>query len=499
MHYRRLRGNIGVAWPAADDPKFIADILAKAAEFQAPNGGMAYFVPDNQRVSQYLSAYTATAFNWLKKQGYPVDAKVEARLADYLAGFLSMKDDTHESYIPASGRMATRAVALAALAENGRAKLSDADRFAPYLPEMSILGKSYYLAALTRLNAGEAQVGKAAEALLSHANITAGKYSLHEGANGLFSRYMLASATRENCMAVSALLAARGMAGQAIGDAPMKLVRSILDARKQKARWNNTQENLFCLNALADFSEAYESQASGSLALTAQVGAQEVRADLAAKPLDKTLPFAASDIGAAKTVKLAKTGAGAAYYTVAVQYAKKSGFDKPVGAGLELRREYMVKRGGSLHLLEPSGRLKKGEVVLVNLYLSVPAARSFVVVSDPVPGGLEPVNRDLATASGVDDDGAGVDMPASSWFFRNDDWQGFDAASSAFYHKEVKHDAVRFYSEYLAQGNYRLTYAAQAIADGAFAAPPALAQEMYDEDVYGRGASARLVIDESAD
>ena len=38
----------------------------------------------------------------------------------------------------------------------------------------------------------------------------------------------------------------------------------------------------------------------------------------------------------------------------------------------------------------------------VDLYLSVPAARNFVVVDDPVPGGLEPVNRDLATTSEVD-------------------------------------------------------------------------------------------------
>ena len=43
-----------------------ADTLKQAAGFQAPNGGMVYWVPVNARVSPFLSAYTALAFNWLR-------------------------------------------------------------------------------------------------------------------------------------------------------------------------------------------------------------------------------------------------------------------------------------------------------------------------------------------------------------------------------------------------------------------------------------------------
>ena len=41
-------------------------------------------------------------------------------------------------------------------------------------------------------------------------------------------------------------------------------------------------------------------------------------------------------------------------------------------------------------------------MVRVDIFLSLPAAGNFVVVDDPIPGGLEPVNRDLATASMID-------------------------------------------------------------------------------------------------
>ena len=40
-------------------------------------------------------------------------------------------------------------------------------------------------------------------------------------------------------------------------------------------------------------------------------------------------------------------------------------------------------------------RIKRGELVRVDLFVSLPTPRHFVVVDDPVPGGLEPVNRDF--------------------------------------------------------------------------------------------------------
>ena len=124
--------------------------------------------------------------------------------------------------------------------------------------------------------------------------------------------------------------------------------------------------------------------------------------------------------------------------------------------------------------------------------------RRFVVVDDPVPGGLEPVNRDLATASTVDADEAVLALPPDSFYFEYDDWHSFSASRIGFYHKELRHDSARFHSEYLPAGRYHLSYTAQAIADGQFAIPPLHAEEMYDPDVYGRGRAAVLEVGTSA-
>jgi uncharacterized protein YfaS (alpha-2-macroglobulin family) len=83
----------------------------------------------------------------------------------------------------------------------------------------------------------------------------------------------------------------------------------------------------------------------------------------------------------------------------------------------------------------------------------------------------------------------------SIWFSRKD-WYEFNAEFWSFYHKEIRHDSVRFYSDYLPAGNYHLSYVAQAISEGEFAMLPVHAEEMYDPDVHGKGGFGKLIVDD---
>jgi len=138
-------------------------------------------------------------------------------------------------------------------------------------------------------------------------------------------------------------------------------------------------------------------------------------------------------------------------------------------------------------------------LIRVDLFVDLPAARNFVVVDDPVPGGLEPVNRDLATASTVDADEGQFQAAGGSFWFKYSDWSEYGVALWSFYHQELRHDCARFYSDYLPAGHYHLSYAAQAIASGEFSSPPAKAEEMYDPDVYGRSLPGQLVVHDPND
>ena len=83
-----------------------------------------------------------------------------------------------------------------------------------------------------------------------------------------------------------------------------------------------------------------------------------------------------------------------------------------------------------------------------------------------------------------------------SFWFKFSDWQDFGISRWSFYHQEIRHDSVRFYSDYLPAGNYHLSYAAQAIATGAFSALPTMAAEMYDPDVFGKTEALKLNVSE---
>jgi alpha-2-macroglobulin len=498
-HYKNLKAYLPdtLRWNGGE--VLPQETLDQAASFQAPNGGMAYFIAQDQYVDPYLSAYTAIAFNWLRKDGYTVPEQVETRLQTYLSNLLK-NNDVPDFY--SEGMTATiRAVALAALAERGKADLADLERYEPHVKSMSLFGKSYFLQAALAIKGGEKYAPAVAKMILAASNETGGKFVFSEVWDDSYAR-ILASPIRENCAVLDAFTAYGERSGgdKLVGDVPFKLVRAITQDRKNRDHWENTQENMFCMNALIDFARVYEKDKPSMTVSAAMDGERFGEAtfkdlrDSAAK-LDR--PSRTGDAGRSTAVTIERQGTGRLYYATRLAYALPMELTKPANAGIEVRREYSVERNGAWVLLDAKTPVTRGELVRVDLYLSVPAARNFVVLDDAVPGGLEPVNRDLATSSEVDARKGDFSAAGGSFWFKFSDWIDFGVSRWSFYHKEIRHNSVRFYSDYLPAGNYHLSYAAQAIATGSFSALPAIAQEMYDPDVYGKTDALTLKVNEA--
>jgi hypothetical protein len=164
--------------------------------------------------------------------------------------------------------------------------------------------------------------------------------------------------------------------------------------------------------------------------------------DVRAGALELTRPIGAKDPGREATLKIEKQGPGRLYYAARLLYSPLQLKTERINSGIEVKREYSVERGGEWVLLKDPMTLRPGELVPVDLYLSLPAPRNFVVVDDPVPGGLEPVNRDLATASQVDAEKAEVRRSRDSFWFTRDDWFAFESSHWSFYHRELRHHAA---------------------------------------------------------
>lgn len=493
-HFKNLHDYLPAdfTWEEAD--KLPQEMLKDAASFQAPNGGMGYWLGENIHVDPYLSAYTALAFNWLRQSGYQVPADVESKLHGYLQNLL--RQDIMPDFYSAGMASSVRAVALAALAPSGQVKLDDIKRYQPHVKEMALFGKSFYLQAALALNA-PADISKSVVTdILSHSNQSAGKFQFTEEKDDGYVR-ILATPLRENCAILSSLAkaAANDNYKAAVGDIPEKLVRFITQSRGKRDHWENTQENIFCLNGLTDYVRVYEAT-KPDLTATVRDSVQQIGQaafhDLREPAIKVGRPLTAADLDKDQALTIERSGQGRVYYNAQVNYAPKSDFAKGADAGIELVREYSIKQGKAWKLLGKDDTLKPGDVVRVDLFVNLPAARNFVVVDDPVPGGLEPVNRDLATASKADDDAAAFDQQGGSWWFKFNDWAEYGGSNWNFYHKELRHDAARFYADYLPAGHYHLSYAAQVIAPGDFNVPPAKAEEMYNPDVFGRSPARQL-------
>ncbi|RZV43621.1 MAG: large extracellular alpha-helical protein, partial [Acidimicrobiales bacterium] len=488
-HYQNLEDYMpeDLTWAASE--KLPQQALDQAANYQAPNGGMVYFIAQDKYVSPYLSAYTALSFNWLRDSGNNVPAPVEAKLHAYLDRLL--RKDLVPTFYSRGMSSSVRAVALAALAEHDKIKLSDLQRYRDDVQYMDLFGQAHYLQAALKIDGAGEIVTEVSSRILASSVQSGGKFSFNETLDDSYSR-ILATPLRANCAILSSFTEQSGMPGDVamVGDIPFKLVRTITQSRGKRDHWENTQENVFCMNGLVDYARKYENQAP-NLQVRVAIDDSEIGRTSFAALTDEAVTISReitpSVVGQKQTVQVERFGTGRLYHATRMSYAPLDDSAERANAGIDIRKEYHVERNDKWELLKNPAEIKRGELVRVDIFVSLPTARNFVVVDDPIPGGLEPINRDLATSSSVDADKGEFKASGGSWWFQFDDWAHYSVSRWSFYHKELRHDAARFYSDYLPAGNYILSYTAQAIAEGEFTKMPVHSEEMYDPDIYGKG------------
>jgi uncharacterized protein YfaS (alpha-2-macroglobulin family) len=127
-------------------------------------------------------------------------------------------------------------------------------------------------------------------------------------------------------------------------------------------------------------------------------------------------------------------------------------------------------------------------MVLVDLIVVTPDPREQVVIDDPLPAGLEPVQTNLATtARSLDVTEAGGDGDESDYNKSDDDERANTRAYNyAWYHREFDDDKVLTFVDHMAAGMYHYRYLARATTVGTFSMPPAKAECMYEPETFGR-------------
>ncbi|MBN8537972.1 MAG: large extracellular alpha-helical protein [Deltaproteobacteria bacterium] len=475
-HFNLLKDySPGVQWSEAK--KLPQETLDLASNYQAPNGGMAYYSATTEFASPYLSAYTALAFQWLKQAGHKVPEQTEDHLHKYLLSELRQQ-------VRAGLDESTRAAILYSLAKAKKINSDEVKRFFPNALNLGLFGKGFLLLAAMETGGTDQDQSELVKKILSQGNQKSGKFLFNDN-NGPIGYYNLSSPVRDHCILLTALsrYAHSEEGKKLVSDVPLRLARSILQMRKG-LHYATTQENIYCLQAFVDYAKEFEKDIP-KMKVTASLNNKKFGTGEFKKFVDPLQTYersiTASDAGTKATAQIERSGTGRLYYSTRVSFALKEEVSQDKNAGIELHREYFLVNKGVATPVQHLVEVKRGDLIKVQLTVAAAAPRFYVVVSDPIPGGFEPVQKQLATTSQVDAEG---DTATSEYGY------------GAFYFQEIKHDFARFYSEYFGGEKTTLVYTMQAIAPGTFSAEPTHAEEMYEPDVYGKAKPVKFSVKE---
>ena len=497
----------GIQW--SDPEGLIARVLTSAVDFQSPNGGMAYFIPRDENADPYLSAYTAIAFSWLEDAGYEVHQGVKRKLVKHLQKLLNNEREVLTSSFYESDatlrsqlRATVGAVVVHALAVSGELKETELIQYSDQINQMDLFGLSQYLMASLKLDPTHSLSAKIFERIMNHRSLVDGAIEFVESVPGGFTR-ILHSDTRSLCSVLEALtkMSETSSKGVEIGELN-ELSNAVRYARDNLPYWHNTQDNVFCTNALISFFDYIDSDI-GNLLATVDLRSDETGLSTRLAEgwhfssnitqLHTQHSLQSQLFGAHGAIEINRQGSGNAFYNVELSYLTT--VDESINrfSGFEIHREYVALRDKKWQILKPGDHINKSEYVLVNLYLNNRFDRHHVVIDDSVPGGLEPVNKNLGTEFVPPYDRSELaEILSTSKLFRE-----FEEASfRSFRYRELGLQDVRFFAKSIRRGRYHLAWLGQAISAGEFTVLPTHVEEMYRPIMFGKSEPWTLTVKE---
>jgi len=260
------------------------------------------------------------------------------------------------------------------------------------------------------------------------------------------------------------------------------IVRWLLAARGRDGAWESTHDTAWALLGITEWA-ALSGSLEGSFSFGATLNTQPLAAGSASSETQTT--FTPVDrLFADRPNQLLVTrgaGEGALFYTAHLSVYRPVEDVQAVARGMTVSREYFLYDGacGSLEKpCVPAPSARAGDAILGRVTLSLPADEYYVVVEDPFPAGMEPIDGSLLTApTGLPPEllpQAQSDRVGWRWWYFN--------------HTELRDDRVVLFADHLPAGTYQYTYLLTATLPGEYRVLPTRAWAFYFPEVYGHAA-----------
>ncbi|MEO7885816.1 MAG: alpha-2-macroglobulin family protein, partial [Polaromonas sp.] len=267
-------------------------------------------------------------------------------------------------------------------------------------------------------------------------------------------------------------------------------------ARQQKGAWHTTTANLWGGLALDKFSAKFEATpVAGVTKATLAAAAASVASvdwakvdrikttDAAGAPNQTTFFGAPASPGNLRnnSMFLPWGSAGKDTLTVTHQGPGKPWLTLQSVAAIQLKAPfnagYQIKKTITPVEQAVKGVYTRGDVVRITLEVNASADMTWVVISDPVPGGATILGGGLGRDSEIAT--SGEKKTGSGW--------------AAF--EERSFEAFRSYYEYLPKGVVKMEYTVRLNNVGDFALPPSRVEAMYAPEMFGEFPNARVKVE----
>jgi alpha-2-macroglobulin len=255
----------------------------------------------------------------------------------------------------------------------------------------------------------------------------------------------------------------------------------LLKGLKPEGRWYSTADTGWCLLALSKYFKAKDTTSNKPVKCRLEVkgkGTQDV--EISDVPAEVELdPHALLTDG---KIKLNTASDALVNYSISLKYPDLVTDPGKLSNGFSLNKR--------VENLNGKEEIRVGDVVRVTLEFEIPRSTTgnrwgeveYLVLEDPVPAGLVPINTELAT-EGVSEN---KNAPDESSY---DYWDDMNPT-----HFEFRDDGARVFKNRVWTGRHRYSYLARAVYEGEFWMRGSRVSLMYDPDLFGKTLGRKVTV-----
>jgi uncharacterized protein YfaS (alpha-2-macroglobulin family) len=341
---------------------------------------------------------------------------------------------------------------------------------------MGTVARAYLAQTLAAIDAGDSRVGGLLAELTNQAVVSATGSHWAEP-NAAIKPWIMGTDVRTTAGVLDALVRLRP-------NHPLvtSAVRWLMAARRYNGSWESTHDSSMSLLALTDF---LASSGEFAASFTWQVGVNGTPKQhgsvgdgaSSAASGELVVPMPELNVGENRVDLLRTIGAGRLYYTLQLETFGQAEDMPFISHGFSVAREYLAPNAAPD--AAPLSQVHAGDLVQVRLTVVAPSDLHDVVIEDPLPAGLEPIDTRLKTVSQ-----AAADAVRAS---QSPGWQPWS-------HLDVRSDRIVLFATYLTKGAHQYIYLARASLPGDYRVLPANGHEQYFPEVNARSDGRRFTV-----